>query len=236
MPPPMVKCSICGEMVMKSQTCATGGMNSEGVPVRACKTHEGVVEKAEDFQKKQEEEKQKKIKEDQERKQTRNDPFGLAKKFDGLCWCCQRRGISRKDSYLVQLLALEKARVLGDPNPFSKTVIDEGRKIMKKTGAECVFDRFNLTEDQYKNYLRSSNRIAFEMREIVLLGRFIQLCTDCQKGLGIMFDIEARMPKPNLETMAILGAGYEASGAKANMQAIAESLVKEDVDESTQKN
>jgi len=52
MPPKMVRCSICGQDVMKSQTYATGEKDEEGNPLRACKEHEGVVEKAEGLKEK----------------------------------------------------------------------------------------------------------------------------------------------------------------------------------------
>jgi len=52
MPPKTVTCCVCGQEVLKSQTYATGDKDSEGNPLRACKEHEGVSEKAEELKEK----------------------------------------------------------------------------------------------------------------------------------------------------------------------------------------
>ena len=255
MPPKKVTCCICGQDVLKAQTYATGEKDEDGTPLRACKEHEGVVEKKEALQKEQQE----KVKDEMERLRTpwhkRPENQSHDEQFSKAmiqaqenaqwgwehCWCCEQPGIMMADVFKLQLVVMEKMRVFGmDWNPFDPESRKQERKIMKglmdELGAKCVFHRFEMDAKMKENYKLWKLRINFKVRPAAEMLGIIQLCFDCQKRTGIVYDLEANMPKPNLEVLHMIGAAYEGSELQAAVKHTAEVSVADDIRRESEKN
>lgn len=245
MPPKMVMCCICGKEVMKAQTYATGETDEEGNPLRACKEHEGVAEKAKEL-------KEKSLK-DLKRSMDESPFPGVKQHGLGLgsqhskhfqqkslekekrkleeeerfrewsvshCWCCELPGIHLRDFFQLKLIAMEKGKMLGVNNPLSPEMGKVVAGLMEQMGAKCVLHAFDLDEKLFEKYKEWKNRIHWKCRPIVEFANTIQICFDCQKRTGIEFDLEAHLPKPALKTLAIVGATYEGSGAQKAAQVL----------------
>jgi hypothetical protein len=238
MPPPQVICSICGETVNKAQTYATGEKDSEGKPLRACKKHEGVAEKAEELKEKAFEKQEKNTysaqqkREREHRNRNYRDPFDIPEDIrkhqewaETHCWCCEGKGVSIPDFSMLQLVAMEKAELLGIKNPFDPALASITKSILKKMGYSCVLHRFSMDKSMREKYQEWKNRINHKMRGVVELGNIIQLCFDCQKKTGIEYDVKTNMPKFDLQTMAMIGSAYLESGMKENMKEIAKASI-----------
>jgi len=239
MPPKTITCSVCGEEVPKSQTYATGEKSDDGKPLRACKSHEGVMEKAEqmradnikrlrDQPKKREEEKKKR------RRRSELD-FSKIDRFAHWawthCWICERPGIFVADAYKLLLVAMEKAKIRGDNiNPL------DGAQLIKYIGTmpnvRCVFHRFALDNKGMKLYEEWKARFHKKTRAGIEMLRIVQLCTECQKRTKIK--IPDRKPIP-LKTLAMVAAAYEGSEMQDTIHRIAEVSVKLEDEDSKRK-
>ena len=264
MPPKMIRCCICSQDVMKSQTYATGEKGEDGTPLRACKEHEGVVEKAEEL-------KEKHLKEERQNsrlnpaqrnhasqvayyrkntspEQQAKDHQMLGDAHDQLtkvlafgewarnhCWCCRLPGIPLRDFYQLKLIALEKGKILDVLNPFSKEMGEIIKGLMNKLEVKCVIHHFDLDDNLFKIYEEWKGRIRRECHEFVQIGKSINLCFDCQERTGIKFDLEAHMPKFDLSTLATIGAVYEGSGIQKAVQVLGLGSVVQDREEIVKK-
>ena len=229
MPPKTVKCSVCGEEVLKSQTYATGEKSGDGDPLRACKKHEGVVEKAQqlraddvkrlrDQPKKKEEERRKR------RRHTELD-FSKIEKFAhwawNHCWICERPGIFAHDAYRLLMVAMEKAKIRGNNiNPL------DGKQLIKYIGTlpdgHCIFHRFNLDNKGIELYKKWKARFHKKTRQGIEMLRIVQLCTECQKRTKIKIPDPKPIP---IETLLLVADAYEGSDMQKTIHRIAEIAV-----------
>jgi len=229
MPPPVVKCCICGEEVLKAQTYAIAGG-------RACKKHEGVVEQSQQIQQKAIDDKSRQRAAEDERERRREERMNMphASMEANLsfardnCWCCGRVGLEHSMFMQLQLAAMEKAQN-ENINVFGELVGDHAFKnmllaVLKRLGAECVFKRFDLNDEMFERYVQWEARIDHRVRDIVRFGRVIQLCGDCQNGTGIKFDFESIIPKVPLQTLLLVGSAYENSDFHKHVQEIAKNI------------
>jgi hypothetical protein len=225
----MVTCSVCGEEVMKSQTYATGEKDSEGNPLRACKKHEGVSEKADKLKEQALKDLKKTSPEQREKSReimgkTRDKLSEMEETANWAwehCWCCEQKGIHLKDFYELKLIALEKGKMLGVKNPFSPEMGKIITGIMKSLGVRCVMHRFEMDEKMLEKYAEWKNRIHYKCRPLSEMMHTIQLCFDCQKRLGIEYNLEENLPKMDLKNMVLLSAAYDGSEAQKAAQVLA---------------
>jgi len=239
MPGKQVTCCICGEMLSKRQTYATGEKDDDGNPKRACKTHEGVSEKAKDMQK----EAVKKVVDSVEEKNRKqrdgwapsgdsdsdSGGFGLNKKYliwmDTHCWCCGEEGISLREAMQLRMIAIEKMKIEGKTwNPF---VYEESEipVVKKLLGNNRVLVRFALNDEMFELYKKWFARMKPKARDAISFGRLIQLCAECQEATGIKPDMDKLFPKVNISAMGVLGALYQTSDLKKSIQKVAQSIV-----------
>ena len=231
MPPKTVTCRICGEDILKSRTYATGEIGDDGLPLRACKEHEGVSEKAEELRKEQTKEAKKsaeKLKwrppsreelERREIEQLQEQQKEAQWGWDH-CWCCEQPGIHLKDFSQVQLIAMEKARLLG-VNPFSNEMGELIKGILKQAGVTRVMHRFEMDEEMKSKFQEWKNRIHWKLRPVADMTGIIQLCFDCQRRTGIVFDLNMNMPKADLTTLAAIGSSYDGSDEQRQAKLLA---------------
>lgn len=203
MPPKTIKCSICGAEVLKSQTYATGQKDADGTPLRACKTHEGVIEKAEQLKKKLP-----KI----DHSQSHMDHFEFREWADRHCWMCEQKGITVQEASAYQLIVLRQLELKGlVPNPLDEKTNKIQHSLfwdlMKEINAKCVFQRFEINSKQHQLFLEWKNRIHYQCRPIAEQGGIIQLCVDCQERSGIIHETKP----PDLTLLASLGSAYRES-------------------------
>jgi len=243
MPPPMTACCVCGKSVLRSQTYATGEKGGDGAPLRACKEHEGIVEKAEELKKLSIEKNRQTVERHDGGKEAPDGAFnslGELFKFqrwaDLHCWCCGDKVIGLQDFYGLQLLAVEKLRLLGEYNPFSPEILKILRKFMKENGYTSIGHRFPLDEEQRKKYTEWSARIHPKCRPVVDLGNVIQMCFSCQERTGIKFDMRANMPEVSMEQMYMIGAAYQGSEAQQNLREVAKQSIVNDLRKSVEGN
>lgn len=229
MPPKTVTCSVCGQEVLKSQTYATGEKDSEGNPLRACKEHEGVVEKAQELREKQTEKAQQTLKKLRERPWEKEHESWQESAQEAWehCWCCGQKGINLQEFYQLQLIALEKGRILGENNPFSDKIPGLLKGLMEELGVKCVLHRFQMDEKMQKQYEEWKNRVEPKRRVLCQWG-MIHLCFECQKRTGIEFPLKESLPEVDLKTLMLIGSAYEGSNEQQTVKALAEASVKKD--------
>jgi hypothetical protein len=233
MPPPTVVCCVCGSEVLKSKTKCIGGDSKN--PQRACVEHEETNKKAQDKQSTDFKMKLAKIREEEERsRRIQERHFGFfdieeTKMFAEWawthCWMCEREGIFLSEVFKLQLVSLERMKLLGLKwNPLSEKPEENGMKFISDMVAEhrfAVMQRFSINEEQFKTYLEWKNRIYHKCRMFIEMSKSIQLCNECQKRTGIVFNVKEVMPDLSLEQMAMMNFVYETSGLKEEITGLA---------------
>ncbi len=227
MPPATTKCSICGQTVMKSQTYATGQKDAQGLPLRACKCHEGVINKANEL-KKNEHTCKHKIEPDFNMETQLEEIKETALWAENHCWVCERQGISKKELFRLQLIVLEKLRLMGKPvDFFNPQQIAQHIHIPKEY---VIFDQFYLNGEQFKLFEKWENRFNFKVRKVIKMFGLCQICEECQEITGIKF--EMKLPdfsNPEvLQTFLSIGSVYENSEFREdNIKIASEVLIEE---------
>lgn len=241
MPPKTVTCSFpgCGESVMKSQTYATGKKDSEGNPLRACKTHEGVKEKAEEL-KEQQSSKQKraankppltnahqKYFKQQERKEERYketirrnyeeemlEDFGEIQPTPQQIWIDTHCWVCEQEC-----MSFREAnfRILID---MAKAKLTNNKIDFIDT--DKIRYRFNITDEQLGLYKKWKSRFHISTRPIIELIRMIQLCKGCQEITGIKKPDEKLL---SLKALALIGAAFDTSDLKKSIKIQAQNEV-----------
>ena len=233
MPPKMITCSVCNESVMKAQTYATGGTDEEGNPLRACKAHEGVLEKADSLRA----EEIKRLKKAQEPKKfpAYVPPPQDVEDNHCKCWCCEREGILLRDVYKLRLVIMEKMKLQGKVwNPFEYENSEiPGLKAL--LGDLVIMHQFELDEDLYEKYKSWEARFSPACRDAVSFLKMIQLCFDCQEITGIAFDMK-KLEAPSLQALMLINVAYDNSELKEQAKQMAEVLVLKDEINETKRN
>lgn len=186
MPIKQVTCSICKQVVNKAQTYHVGGTD------RACKSHQGVVEKKEVLEAAKKEKADRQKQRDEVRQDIRTNGV-WSQDFSLKCWVCMNKGMHAREFFmklLVERAKLEKIKG-GPVNPF----LPENQV---KLGTRCIY---MLSEEQAKPIMKF---VREDFRMLVGLGGYIPVCFDCCH----MAKIEPIKP-PTWDDLVAASASYE---------------------------
>jgi hypothetical protein len=198
MPPKEVKCEICGNIVLKSQTLSikNGG--------RACREHEGTQEQSKQIQLQQKESLQKSI----ERKEKKYKPMedydysSMTKKYN-VCWKCGCEGTSLQEYYLQCAVAMEKINMVGAEWNFFDLPFQIKKFISKE-------HQIPLIRISIKNKPEVIEKIKYKNRLIAKFVGLIQVCPECLKRVGLDEEwkdqVRKNMPKIDLKTAYLFGS------------------------------
>jgi hypothetical protein len=167
-----VVCSICKQTVNKAVTYHVGGTD------RACKTHEGVVEKKAVLDVKKADDQARSIQKLNRRLEPKwSEPSDWMKPK---CWVCMNTGIRQQEFFMRILIEMQKQETIyqGPVNPFAP----EHQIRLKE---RCIFV---LSAETCKNalpYIREEFRMMVDMS-----GGILSICARC---CGVL-KIEALRP------------------------------------------
>lgn len=188
MPIKQVVCSICKQTVNKAVTYHVGGND------RACKSHEGVIEKKEKLQ----ENLEKKLLSQIDGMKRREENFrksgnpNWSGNFGPKCWVCMNPGIRQDEFYTRLLIEMAKyEKVHGTPwLPFAPNA----PRLVKD---RCIFVLERERAEPAMKYIRDDFKVLTQMG-----GGIVAVCADCCHTLKIdpFPKIEA-----SLEDLAVLG-------------------------------
>lgn len=235
MPIPQTKCCICNETVNKSQTYHIGNGK------RACKKHEGVLDKAANAQQKIKDDQKKKLEEEERRRKQRfkSEPVESTNEMiEGqlwawfTCWCCGKPGIQLQDYYHKIMVAMRRLELKDERLDFFNMPQQLQQEIGWKESGLTVLNRLELPAKPNRliNEVTRTRKRVFkaklkyerycDMRTVLGFCGFVQVCPDCAKNHNLEF-----WPKPieikNLEAMLMLGQIYEESDLAKTHDAIA---------------
>lgn len=199
------------KQVFKAQTYHVGNGD------RACKTHEGVVDKKDQLL---QQEKQAKIdaetRKEEERKRREKENHALSQQITlgiPFCWFCNESGISSQEFY-YRILMHDKVQELKGQmiNPFDPKYAEQLRAVfgLKPGETQRVISIIATQDPKVINSI--PNRDA---RTAASIGGAISICQECIEK----HKIERPVPKMNLEQMVTLGIIMEPA-LKAHAQKI----------------
>jgi hypothetical protein len=207
MPPPLTECAICKKSVLKAQTYAIG--NGQ----RACKIHEGVLDKKAELEQQQKHQKEVEVKRAAEKhKQLESrDDFVSPR-----CVCCQRTGITEREVYFSLAIAQKRLSIKNlQCNPFS----EEYHKLLQQELKEMGFEQqpviSTLAIDgskEMKKAVMASRMIPPSLLEFTGI---VHLCQDCINNFGIK---KPEVKLPSLETLSVVGAMMDGPLTEAAMK------------------
>lgn len=165
MPIKQVMCSICKETVNKAVTYHVGGSD------RACRKHEGVIEKKTQLDVKKAVDQAKSI----QKLNRRAEPMWSAEPTKPKCWVCMNTGLPQQEFFMRILIEMQKQEKIhqGPVNPFAP----EHQIRLKE---RCIFV---LSAETCKNalpYIREDFRMLVDMG-----GGYLAICGDCCSVLKI---------------------------------------------------
>lgn len=165
MPIKQVVCSICKETVNKAATYHVGGTD------RACKKHEGVVEKKAVLDVKKADDQARSV----QKLNRRLEPQWSSDPMKPKCWVCMNTGLRQQDFFMRILIEMQKQEKIhqGPVNPFAP----EHRIRLKE---RCIF---LLSAETCRNalpYIREDFRMLVDMG-----GGYLAICGDCCAVLKI---------------------------------------------------
>lgn len=165
MPIKQVVCSICKETVNKAVTYHVGGQD------RACKKHEGVVEKKAALDVKKADDQARSI----QKLNRRLEPKWSTDPMKPKCWVCMNTGLQQQDFFLRILIEMQKQEKIhrGPVNPFAP----EHRIRLKE---RCIFVLNAKTCENALPYIREDFRMLVDMG-----GGYLAICGDCCAVLKI---------------------------------------------------
>src|SRR4029079_2842839 len=184
MPIKQVVCSICKQRVNKAATYHVGGED------RACKVHEGVMEKKAALDVKKAVDQAKSV----QKLERRMEPKWSSDPMQPKCWVCMNTGLRQQEFFMRILIEMQKQeKIHGGPvNPFAP----EHRIRLKE---RCIFV---LSAETCKNalpYIREDFRMLVDMG-----GGILSICGDCCSVLKI----EPLRPV-SLEQLSTASAAFE---------------------------
>lgn len=188
MPIKQVTCSICHERVNRARTYHIGDKK------RACKTHDGVLEKKDALEAKKKQE----AAAEQERHERRQDFISRGSAWSGdtglKCWVCMNPGI-RQDQFAVKMLVeMEKQKKIhgGFVNIFDPK---QAIRIPKR----CIFIVPKDKADGAMKYIRE------DFQGVIGMAGCVAVCGPCCRHCGI-----DPMPPVDLDKLAKLSFMYSA--------------------------
>ena len=194
MPIKQVTCSICNTLVNKAQTY------SIGKDQRACKKHEGVVEKKDEQMALA---KQKAEMQVQKLEHKRDAFWGTPTPttFGPKCWVCMNEGMLQGEFFTRWFIEREKTELLHGPwNPFDPKHPANNMKL-----GRCIFVLAKDKCESVMKYVREDFRQIIDMPG---LGGFVAVCGPCVGNFKI--DLWKDVPAPTLEQAFNIGAAFEA--------------------------
>jgi len=201
MPPPVVQCDICKQMVNKAQTYSTGNGK------RACRIHEGVVQKKEELlaleKKAKEKEKEQHEAKQKEFLKHQNEIRDYA---ENRCWACKRKALTRQQLALKLLVANERM----DIKKVGTNLLDPsyGKHLRNELGLETG-DKLLVT-DVYpvKGNEKAIAKLPSMIQNLCRCVQVVSLCQDCRDNLQITA-IAPDLTIPTFDDLAKVGAFYE---------------------------
>ena len=201
--PPKVTCSICNETVLKSQTYHIGDGK------RACKKHEGVIEKSQELQKKEKLDaeriaqlKKQKVKESQM-------PFiktietAIGEVAVHKCYICETEGIMLRDVYMLALIGMKRMELKGKPlNIFNML---EGIKEEKMIDGNYV--GLNIISIKEEKVELISKVVVPKFQPFIPSFRFIVSCKGCADRFKLQF--EPKIEPISIEQMLSIGSAVD---------------------------
>ena len=212
MPPPKVKCEVCGELVLKVQTVCIGE-NSDG-PIRVCTTHPN-ANLSEEWKKRQkhvEKMNQERFKQETERK---NTPWHVPKGLE--CWHCHKQAIRGQEHHLRMLVTFEKM-ILKGASPFDF-------ETMKREYGE-VKPIVVLVPVKENDILVKQTQEGWAL--CTMSGGHLLICQDCAKEYGLLKEWQQALCPSTTEklppefVLALGAALYETTGLKKIVKTEAE--------------
>lgn len=188
MPIKQVTCSICNQLVNKAVTYFVGGDK------RACRSHEGVVEKKDALAaKKIADVEREKEKREFRAKRDENLSTNYAKPH---CWLCGIPGLRQDDFFTRVLIEMEKSKIIyGSVNPFDPSH-PANQNLSKKE--PCIFI---IAKDKCPDLTRFMRP---DLRDLPNMAGVYALCGACAKKNSV--DV---MPKVEFEELVKMSALYE---------------------------
>lgn len=163
MPIKQVVCSVCKQTVNKAVTYHVGGTD------RACKSHEGVIQKKESIQA----EKAKKVLEDLQKHEHRlHSMRGESWSQDPLmpkCWVCMNTGLRSQEFFMRYLVEVEKQSKITGQTLIPLPGWDNGVRLKER----CIFTLTKEAGAAAMKYVRDDFRVLVDMSGL------IAICGDC---------------------------------------------------------
>lgn len=188
MPIKQVTCSVCNQLVNKAVTYFVGGEK------RACKSHEGVVEKKDALaaQKTAAVEHQK----EKLAFRAKRDERLSTNYMKPHCWLCGIPGLRQDDFFTRVLIEMEKSAIIYGPvNPFDPTH-PANQNLSKKE--PCIFI---IAKDKCPDLTRFMRP---DLRDLPNMAGVYALCGTCAKRNNV--DV---MPKVEFEELVKMSTLYE---------------------------
>jgi hypothetical protein len=182
MPIKQVICSICKQTVNKAVTYHVGGTD------RACKSHEGVIEKKETLAIEKEKAQKMSVQKAEHRQASYTQTAWSQDYQTPKCWVCMNTGLRQQEFFMTILVEMKKIeKIHGLVNPFDPKY----RVILKD---RCIFLMPREKAEAAMKYVRD------DFRQIVDMAGFISICGPCCRVANInplpeptVSDIEAGM-------------------------------------------
>ncbi len=159
MPIKQVLCSVCKTLVNKAQTYHIGGLD------RACKSHEGVIQKKDTLKEQQENQAERKRRRDVDHP-PRNG--GWSGTFGLKCWVCMNPGIRQEEYFTKVLVEMEKQKKIHGRllNPLDP-------KYAIRIGERCIFI---LCQDKVNSALKY---VREDFNQLVGMSGALAICGPC---------------------------------------------------------
>ena len=167
MPIKQVVCSICKQTVNKAQTYHVGGEN------RACKTHEGVIEKKDSIQAAKKENAVREQRRDERRAEFQENG-GWSGDYGPKCWICMNPGLKQQEFFLKVVVEMEKQKKIhGIFNPLDP-------KYAIRIAERCIFVVPEEKAAPAVKYIRDDFKSLIKMA-----GGFVAICGPCCRVMKI---------------------------------------------------
>jgi hypothetical protein len=217
MPPRQVTCSVCKQIVPKSQTFA----RKDGS--RACRLHPGIEEEAQEIKDKASETRQAASNILAKREDRRSASMNFStvdeliknrEHYNTHCWICDSKGISQREHMIECIIAIKRLELRGESFDFSTFPSN----IAKLVGDAPVLVCIPYYDSEDNGILRSikDNKV----RDAIPFIRYVRLCVSCIRKLGLQKRFEDLMPNPALEQL------MAAMAFNAVMEPVIEELAK----------
>lgn len=184
MPIKQVVCSVCKALVNKAQTYHVGGAQ------RACKTHDGVLQKKDALETRQRNEAERKRHRDRHHPPRNGGWSGDA----GLkCWVCMNPGMRQDEYFFKVLVEMEKQKKIhGIVNPLDP-------KYAIRLPKRCIFVLPKEKVDSAMRFVRE------DFQQLVQMSQGLAICGPCCRVSKI-----DPLPSPTFDELVQASAMYTA--------------------------